>query len=220
MNRFRAVSFATVMIAALTAGVAHAAPPMSVAHNVAAQEHRERGHGEGRPATSPRARPPAAPHRAVPAPQSRTMARPAQHPQHAVVEGNRRAPERNYNRGVVHNDRVYRDRDDRRGFVRDYRRDAYVRHNVYGGRDYDRFFRERYAYRPYWRSYGYAFIPAPIAIYPSLAFLSDGVCVGSYWQFGHEVYLYAVMRFGVREQIEVRDDGVILSEEPLPDFGY
>jgi hypothetical protein len=220
MNRFRVVSFATVLAsltAALTAGGAHAAPPLAFAQSAAAAQEHQRGRSEGHarpaPSSAPRGRPPAAPPRAAPAPQARRFA-PVEN-RRVVNDNGRGYNERNFDRGVVHHDRAYPER----GY-RDYRRDVDVRHRVYGGRDYDRFFRERYAYRPYWRSYGYAFLPPAIAIYPSLSFLSDGVCVGSYWQFGHDVYVYAVMRFGVREQIVVRDDGVILSEEPLPDYGY
>ncbi len=64
-----------------------------------------------------------------------------------------------------------------------------------------------------WRSFGLA---PPLARYPSLVFLQNGLLVGSYYEDGRTIYIYIVDEGGIHREFRVDQSGNILSETVLP----
>jgi len=94
----------------------------------------------------------------------------------------------------------------------------------YGGRYYRRpvwgaatvgAFARPYAAYPGWRYYGTVGLATGIAAVSSLAFLSDGILVGTYPEAATTVYVYVVDEDGVQVEYRVDEQGNVLSRREV-----
>ncbi len=117
-------------------------------------------------------------------------------------------------RGFEHRGRAYRgeERQNVRGYeAREYRGRHFNRPRV----DIDVYARP-YAHMHRFHRYGTYGLPPALSANPDLAFLSEGLLVGSYFDDGRTIYVYVIDEDGAHRELRVDQSGNIISDRVVP----